>query len=484
MSLFLLLLFIQWQLPHRHLRIKLPKRWQQQKHPKKRRQTKAREAAPSATPEEEEDTQAPPLQDAPQAIEELTYANTQASNAVCIAKQLLKDGDLDAALETIGKEMSRVSSLIGNEEQASIHECMAPLYYLYGTTLLYTIEESTDVAAAMNTTTTEEEEDVDDLQIAWENLDTARHLVSRMVQDTTTFSTPSQKELTLDLAQIHLRLGDLLKANGSAHVEAIQEYQSSLEIRQAVFGLYHKQVSQVVFALAQTYMLLASEGDKENSEIQQTPAQVTEHCIQAIQHYVECAKSFAGQIATLCGMSPNDVVTVDTATLQNGGGTKTTGMYPAELEISVASQVIQAIRQRVKSLTANNTSDAEQVYEWKQVLDEIQETIDEVENAKLGIQKVSHMKVKAKEAVSANDSVEMNANGSTTTIGFGNATTSNVAVATTASTSDTAKPMMVIKKKKKRDADAQEESEDKKLVAQGTPSEQRPSRSSRIRYRN
>ena len=106
---------------------------------------------PAAAPKPQNEAAVPSKNSPLKEEEELTYQNTQTSNVVCTAKELLKDGHFDEALDTISQEMSRITSLIGNDEQGSMHECMAPLYYLYGTTLLYSIEESTDnVAAIMN----------------------------------------------------------------------------------------------------------------------------------------------------------------------------------------------------------------------------------------------------------------------------------------------------------------------------------------------
>ena len=245
--------------------------------------------------------------------EELTYQNTQTSNVVCIAKELLKDGQFDEALDTISQEMSRITSLLGNDEQGSMHECMAPLYYLYGTTLLYSIEESTDNVAAptMNQggDDDDDDEDLDDLQIAWENLETARHITQRIVDNATTTCIP---EIQMDLSRIHLRLGDLTRANGQ-HFQAIAEYEICLDMRKALFGLYHNKVSEVQFVLAQAYMMLASEADKEDSELNLTPQQVEEYRCKSIQLHVECSKSFAGQIANLCNASPQEITTVDRA---------------------------------------------------------------------------------------------------------------------------------------------------------------------------
>jgi len=417
--------------------------------------------APSNTTAEEEskDTTLPTvtLKDPPNATlkdppppqqVELTYASTQTSNVYLLAKHLLQEGDFDQCLSTIEEEMTRITSLLANED-ASVHESMAPLYYLYGTTLLYSIEESTDVANTGMTAGSneeEEEEEMEDSQIAWENLETARHIVQGMVNTTTT---PLQK-VQLDLAQIHLRLGDLLKSNGR-YVEAIQDYQQCLEIRQPLLGMYHRKVASMYHALGLVYMLLASEGDKEESDFFLTPQQVEEYRRQSIEAYVACAKSFAGQIAFLCGASPEQV-TADEENVTNGGG-KTTGMDDAELAFHSSSNTIRAIRERVKNLSTTG-DDQENVHEYKELLDEIQETIDEVQNAKEGIKEVSHMKVKAKEAVAASDGgVVENADGSTTTIGFGSAAAmSEAATIAPVASATAAKPMMVVKKKKKRDA--------------------------------
>jgi hypothetical protein len=433
---------------------------------------------PAAAPKPQNEAAVPskksPLE---QEEEELTYQNTQTSNVVCTAKELLKDGHFDEALDTISQEMSRITSLIGNDEQGSMHECMAPLYYLYGTTLLYSIEESTDnVAAIMNhqggeNDDDEEGEDVDDLQIAWENLETARHITQRILVDNATTCIP---EIQMDLSRIHLRLGDLTRANGQ-HVQAIAEYEICLDMRKALFGLYHDKVSEVLFVLAQAYMMLASEADKEDSELNLTPQQVEEQRGKSIQLHVECSKSFAGQIANLCNASPQEITTVDACSQL--GNTKTTGMMnPSQVDLSSACQVITVIRQRVQPLVANDTADANRVHALKELLDEIQETLDEMETSKEGIQQVSHMKVMAKEAVDGggDGNVVENADGSTTTIGFGTSTSSVTTASAFATTSAaaaaascaSATPMMVIKKKKKRNAD-ERNSDEKPAAVQG-----------------
>jgi hypothetical protein len=206
---------------------------------------------------------------------------------------------------------------------------------------------------------------LDDLQIAWENLETARRITQCIVDNATT----SIPEIQLDLSRIHLCLGDLARANGQ-HFQAIAEYEICLDMRKALFGLYHNKLSEVQFVLAQAFMMLASEADKVDSELNLTPQQVEEYRCKSIQLHVECSKSFAGQIANLCNASAQEITTVNASKL---GNSKTTGMNPSQMDLSLASQVITVIRQRVQRLVANNTVDANRVHGLKELLDEIQE---------------------------------------------------------------------------------------------------------------
>ena len=129
-------------------------------------------------------------------------------------------------------------------------------------------------------------------------------------------------------------------------------------------------------------------------------------------------------------------------------------MEQDELTIYNASNIVKNIRQHVSFLATPNGGNDDNIHEYKELLDEIQETIDESETSKRGIQQVHDMKVKAKEAVANSDggAVE-NVDGSTTTIGFGNAAS---VAATTVDTVAAAQPMMVVKKKKKRGPETSE----------------------------
>lgn len=82
----------------------------------------------------------------------LDYLSIKQSPCYALAKQFLSSGDFDAGLSLIEEEIQKVREAIeqdaarnsdsqGNED-IDLHPALAPLYYLYGTTLLYSVEES------------------------------------------------------------------------------------------------------------------------------------------------------------------------------------------------------------------------------------------------------------------------------------------------------------------------------------------------------
>ena len=365
---------------------------------------------------------------------DLTYAGTETSDAYLIAKSLLNDGAFDEAMEIIGSAMASTLSRLP-EESGTLHECMAPFYYLYGTTLLYSIEESTSLGPQSET----DEVDADDLQISWENLETSRHIIAKMCE-----AVPNDDKLTLDLAQIHLRLGDVQKANDQTE-EALEDYRRALELRQPLVGMYNRKVADLYLLSAMVYMTMASaEGVSEELK--------GDYTIHALDHYLACGKSFAGQIAFTCGHDP-EVVTKDAETFILGVG-KSSGMTEKELRINHMSLTMKSFRERVAPMGLDNA----QVQDWKEILTEIQETIDEAEKAGLAMTEVTEMKIQAKAAVDGEGEIH-NGDGSTTTIGFGG----SAAAAASASavnldvvqTSGDNKSMMVVRKKKKIDSSEQ-----------------------------
>jgi tetratricopeptide (TPR) repeat protein len=412
-------------------------------------------ASVKPAPEEVETT----LKTAP--IDELTYESTESSDAYLLAKSLLNDGDFDNAMETIGTAMGIITSQLP-PDMAAVHEALAPLYYLYGTTLLYSMEESDDSLQAPTTA----EDEADDSQIAWENLETARIILESM-KETTKLTEKRQ----LDLAQIHLRLGDLQRTNGR-YPEAVQDYMTCLEIRVPLLGHYHRKVADTHYNLGLLFMLLASEGDKQQQ--QKTPDSTSaaaaaaptgdedpqqplispelreEYRHKALTHYLAGGKSFAGQIAFLCGTSPEEITADGDPSGTEAAGGKTTGMDEAELRATAMSATLKAIRARVAKLHAPAGDDGEStIHDLKEILDEIQETMDEADSAKQAIGEVSEMKVQAQAAAEGDGEVVNALDGSTTTIGFAAPSAAVVPAA--------AQPtMMVARKKKKRDPEAKD----------------------------
>lgn len=378
-----------------------------------------------------------------------TYETTESSEAFLLAKSLLADGDFDNAMETIATEIGTAMSQLP-ENVAAVHESLAPLYYLYGTTLLYSIEESTDNLQP----TSDDMEEADDSQIAWENLETARLIMSRMIDSAKEDN--RRKKLELDLSQVHLRLGDLQRANGR-YSEAVADYVKCLELRESNLGFYHRKVADTHYNLGLSYMSLASEGDKQLAKAPPTghlnqPAISSElreeYRDKALTHYLAGGKSFAGQIAFFCGEDPDKITSVEPT--EHSG--KTTGMDERELLATARSSALKAIRLKIAPL--NNDEVKDSIFDLKEILDEIQEIIDEAESAKKAISEVSEIKAKAQAAADGDGEV-VNADGSTTTIGFSGSTSNSAA-------SDSAQPVMVVRRKKRPNED-----NDSKMPAKG-----------------
>ncbi len=124
------------------------------------------------------------------------------------------------------------------------------------------------------------------LEIAWENLDLAHAIVTRLVDDlplgladdddgggkidppprgdvdkgrddtaTSPRTMPAggrQDKLLLDLAQIHVRLGNLGWQNNNVRL-CVNDYDQALSLRTGVLGRYDKKVANCHFGLAQAY---------------------------------------------------------------------------------------------------------------------------------------------------------------------------------------------------------------------------------------
>jgi hypothetical protein len=304
-------------------------------------------------------------------------------------------------------------------------------------------------------------------------------------------------KIKLDLSQILLREGDLQRLNGR-YAEAIHDYQSCLALRTQVLpDPYDRRIADAQFNLGLSYLTSASELQKEPSagEEQETqPMELTvrlqrsaEHVLHGIQAYVECSKVLCGKIAVFCGADPVAILSTTTeasSTSKPSAGFKTTGLdddndnnnNTTVQAPSDATLLLNTLRQRVSLLPPPLDQDDEDAVEnLKQFLNDIQETIDEVEPSQDAVRQASHLKVLAQQAVDGQEVTDAST-GVTTSIGFAPMSTSTstststaaaaaanpwanlpedtkpAAVAAVAAVGDAAKPiMMVVKKKKKRE---------------------------------
>ena len=75
------------------------------------------------------------------------YFTTQTSPSFLTAKSLLANNDMDSCLTLV---MSLLASTRAECKDDDLSPSLGPLYYLYGTALLYTVEDKTDEVAAMS----------------------------------------------------------------------------------------------------------------------------------------------------------------------------------------------------------------------------------------------------------------------------------------------------------------------------------------------
>lgn len=297
----------------------------------------------------------------------------------------------------------------------------------------------------------------DDMQIAWENLEAARILVENLLKKTLTEQ--KKMKLQLDLAQISLREADLQRMNGR-YSDAIQDYNTCLKFRKIHLGQFDRKIADAQYNLGLSYLSHSAEILKqENSEACNQTMTVDrknmarEHCQKGIQLYIDCAQTFCGQIALACGVEPLEVLQTNN---EKQAGFKTTGLDEDQLSSSEYAQNLRTWRKAVANLYPSAAGDLTDVNDLRQLLDEIQETVDEAEQSQDAVRQASQLNVQAQKAAQADGHVEVGPDGATTTIGFGNPTLSAAQAMpqpVSASTAQQAKPMMVIKKKKKKRED-------------------------------
>ena len=188
-----------------------------------------------------------------------SYKKSESCESYVLAKQLLNNDNFEEALTVIEEELIRTTTEIrlslglsptpdpattnaDLETEIELHEALAPLHYLYGTTLLYSLEEAkgdgndtgammTEAGARASTTATPAAASMDptnpwahlsepntaannaasgedaaataeDIQIAWENLEAARTIVEKMLLQASTAISSGMSEMQVAKLQL------------------------------------------------------------------------------------------------------------------------------------------------------------------------------------------------------------------------------------------------------------------------------------------
>lgn len=348
-------------------------------------------------------------------------------------------------------------------------------------------------------------------------METARQIISTLLS-TTSKEQEMYKDLTLDLAQIHTRLADLSRHEGHYQNSLDDLHQAKSLRKQVLTGAqkWDRRIADVEYNLAMTALLLASEGEKNlvdkqdpqekessmsndpmkammsammggggdgnnihgedsnETKVVLTMEEISALREKAICHYVQCARIFAGIIGTCCNVDPNVLAEADesleyredskvaaatTVPLSSKENVSSSGEAMSSIQVR-ASKALEAIRTRVANALEKESveeEDSDRVHDMKELLDEIQETIDNCEQDREGLRDVAIMKKQAEEEIRKSDDAE-----GVTTIGFGSTSESKVAAASTTTigfgksatstaTMASSAPMMLVKKKKKLD---------------------------------
>jgi tetratricopeptide (TPR) repeat protein len=435
---------------------------------------------------------------------EPNYFSSQKSEWFASAKLSLEQGDFEAALATIeqGIHVTKTklqSCKTGIDDTSQIvdelHESLAPFHYMYGTTLLYSIEESDDnqamtVGGGIPAENSDDDwkngeieengdgeanrddmgsNDIDaqipndndgpissddvaeDMQIAWENLELSRATIENMLKDCGTLDNIQVLKLKSDLAQIYLREGDLQRMNGKYEL-AISDYDRTVELLSEQTTIDNRKVADVHYSLGLTYFMLvaAAQSSSEGDDTETPPLDETKLNFargRGYYHYLECGMLLGGMMASLSSISSErfyEDVLKEIPQLKSSPEDDTK-QHIEDLES--ASTKMNSLRKQVRLLPV-------QYDDINTMLDDIQETIDEVENSENGLREIMEMKeiIAAAAAAETDDTPENNHGASVTTIGFGVASS---AAAATDNTVSAATPINVTtvpsrKKEKKR----------------------------------
>jgi hypothetical protein len=355
-----------------------------------------------------------------------------------------------------------------------------------------------------------------DLEIAWENLDLARSIIHRLVDihnceeehhdNTTTtingggsgmtsvyksndnsnttnnsssnsqlLTLEQRNELLLDLAQVHVRLGDLQRQDDKSD-SCIADYERALQLRKHVLGMFDKKVADCHFSLGQAYAEAptraqerdgrvndfvdslgggggqddAAAGSSSNSSTM-TNERKAEYRRLSLEHYLACGHSFAGILASMCDteypyrkgvlLSTFPDYSESLQLLPKHATDGIRGLGGGESHTSIMSKLRKFVSTLVLPSSYLSSSYTQSVIEFnniKEILDEIQEAMDSAEETESGLRSLSKMKANAKSGGGGGtDEVSGSSDGPVTTIGFGSSTNPSLSVSVFGSTTST-----------------------------------------------
>jgi len=205
--------------------------------------------------------------------------------------KLLNAGKYEEAICKMSEALQIQISKVNNELDYSLAE----YYYSYGDAIICKISNSPEIFGEMireaakrhsaqqveenkeeETKGEEGQEQVDDMQIAWENLETGRIICTKELEELNLI-VEKRKEVSKLLGRIYLGLGEILRMQ-SRDEDALIEYEKVLEIRKEVNDPNSRELAEIYFNIGSaTLMIKGKEG--EAIESLNKAAEILEVCL-------------------------------------------------------------------------------------------------------------------------------------------------------------------------------------------------------------
>lgn len=314
-----------------------------------------------------------------------TYDLCKADPAWARGRALLAVGDYDASLTALGDALKESrEALPADLPDRDLHESLGPLYYSYGSTLLYKLEEDEEEAERGGVGA-----NVDNVRLALEVLQGARIVLERLCANADRV-TDAHRE---DLAWVRLRSGDGRRRTGEFD-KATEDYRVALRLRTDLFGQYHRSVADCHHMLAVTELSAAfgptaddlaeennnGDGDGDDGKDLQDALfvagqegsvfrrEVRREALKnkALAHFRACGRSLGGLVAKSCG----EPLPFDEEDDDEVDGD------PAE----ECAALLESIVKSVRPMRAASPDDAHAVADLKGLLDDIFQTVKAVAN--------------------------------------------------------------------------------------------------------